>query len=68
MNDQRFVHHKFEEERVSATAHFNWFPLDPKQKTDIVFHIVRTLRELNDSWLNIGSFMTEKEDGFKVVR
>lgn len=66
-NQKKFVQHKFEDERLLKTSETKWHALNANTRIDYVFMITRAGHELNDSYFNLGSLMTEDEKGWDIA-
>jgi len=53
---------------MHASLELEWFQLSYKFRTDQMIQVVRQKSRLNDSFLSLGSFNTEEEDGFLLER
>ena len=49
-NEKRFIEHKFNQDRVVASAETKWFPLNSQSRSDYVRLITRTRMDLEDDY------------------
>ena len=60
-NEKRFIEHKFNQDRVVASAETKWFPLNSQSRSDYVRLITRTRMDLEDDYWG---FQSEGDKGF----
>lgn len=68
INQKKVIQHKFENERIDKFSSLEWFPLSIKNRVDNVFEVTRTSVEFNDNYFNVGSIMTDYDEGFAVKK
>ena len=68
INQKKIIQHKFEEDRIDKFSQLIWFPLSSKNRVDYVMDITRTSVEFNDNYFNVGSIMSDIDQGYTVVK
>ena len=67
VNQRKFIHHKFAQERIQKISELQWHALNYNTRADYTYRILRTDHELNDHYFNIGGFLTESEHGYHIT-
>ena len=54
-NENKFISHRFDEDRFMKRAEMKWYPLTTDTRKEYVNMVIRSTTELNDNYLSFGN-------------
>ena len=67
-NQKKFLSHKFERERFTATAELSWYPLSNTVRSEYVNDVTRISTNLYDNYMSFADLDEENFNAFTIEK